>query len=182
MAMQDSLKKAIVQMVPKEKDKLLLRLINKDKALVDKLYFELIEESSTLTERREAIHTHIEHVSHHAQNTAGWILMDMRSLSGEITYHVKITKDKIGGVELNLFLMNTFFERYENQLKIYTNRSDKFALYAAKKANTILHALYKLAEDYQFDFKNDVNKMLEYIHTLCTRIYVQQLGLPRKIE
>ena len=38
-------------------------------------------------------------------NERDWeILMDMRNLSGDITYHVKVTKDKIGALELNIFL------------------------------------------------------------------------------
>ncbi len=85
-------------MPQKEKDKLLLRLITKDSTLTDKLFFELIEDSATIPERREAIMGRITRISKIIQDSPGWILMDMRNLSGDITYHVKVTKDKVGAL------------------------------------------------------------------------------------
>lgn len=166
----------------KEKDKLLLRLIAKDSTLVDRLNFELIEESSTIDERREEIKSRIQRVSRFNQDTPGWILMDMRNLSGDISYHVKVTKDKMGGIELNLFLMLTFIEKHEQILTKYSSRSDTCALYIAKKANTILTALSKLNEDYLVDYLSDTNKMLGYVHRICSKIYAKQLGIPEHIE
>lgn len=182
MPIQDQLKKAIIQLLPKEKDKLLLRLVAKDKTLCDRLYFELIEESSTIPERREDIAGRILHTSTMAIDTPGWIMMEMKGLSGEIAYHVKITKDKLGSIELNLLLMNTFLNRYSDQLQKYSSRSDKCALYIAKKALTITNALNKLDDDYRFDFKQDTNRMLSLVHSLCSKMYARQLNVPEKVE
>lgn len=165
----------------KEKDKLLLRLIAKDTTLTDRLNFELIEESSTIDERKEEIKSRIERASRH-QDTPGWLLMDMRNLSGEINYHIKVTKDKMGGIELNLFLLLTFIEKNENLLSKYSSRSDTCALYIAKKANTILNALNKLDADYLTDFLSDANKMLQYVHRICSKVYARQLELPESLE
>lgn len=169
-------------MPAKEKDKLLLRLITKDKTLSDRLHFELIEDSSTIPERREDIMATIMRTSKFNQNTPGWILMDMRNLSGEIAYHVKVTKDKIGGLELNLFLMNTFLEAYPSVLKTYSSRADTCALYIAKKAQTILNGLNKLDEDYRVDYIKDANRMLQLVYSLCSKMYARQLELPGEIE
>jgi hypothetical protein len=73
MPIQDQLKKAIIQMPQKEKDKLLIRLITKDSTLSDKLFFELIEESATIPERREAIMARITRISKIIQDSPGWI-------------------------------------------------------------------------------------------------------------
>jgi hypothetical protein len=182
MPIQDELKKAIVKMPLKEKDKLLLRLIAKDGALSDKLYFELVEGSTTIPERREDIAGNILHSATMAMDTPGWIMMEMRSLSGEISYHVKITKDKLGSVELNLLLLNTFLDRYSDKLQNLTSRSEKCAQYIAKKALTIITALQKLNEDYRFDFVADANRMLKLVHGLCSKMYARQLGVPEEIE
>jgi len=169
-------------MPPKEKDKLLIRLINKDTTLMDKLYFELIEESSTVQERREAIIARIVRLSKHTQDTPGWIMMDLRSLSGDISYHVKITKDKLGALELNIFLLNTFLTKYADKLTTYSSRSDKCALYIAKKALTIINGLNKLQEDYRVDYKKDTNQMLASVHKLCSKMYARQLNVPEAWE
>jgi hypothetical protein len=182
MALPDQLKKAIIQMPVKEKDKLLLRLITKDKTLSDKLHFELIEENSTIPERREEIMANITRTSTFNQNTPGWVLMDLRSLSGDIAYHVKVTKDKLGGLELNLFMLNTFLEKYAHILKTYSSRADTCALYIAKKASVIVNGLEKLEEDYRVDYIKDTNRMLASVYSLCSKMYARQLELPQEIE
>ncbi|GAB2802064.1 hypothetical protein GCM10027275_55430 [Rhabdobacter roseus] len=179
MALPDSLKKAIIQLPPKEKDKLLLRLVVKDKVLTDRLLFELIEESATVDDRREAIRRTIARVADMTHNSPGWIMMDMRSLSGDIAYHVKVTKDKYGEIDLNLFMLNAFFAQQADQLRHHTSRSDKCALYMAKKAQTILNRLTKLDTDYYVDFESGVNQLLQQLHTMCTQSYARQLQLPK---
>ena len=169
-------------MPTKEKDRLLLRLITKDKTLADRLHFELIEDSLTIPERREDIAATITRTSKFNQNTPGWILMDLRNLSGDIAYHVKVTKDKIGGMELNLFMLNTFLENYSDILKTYSSRADTCALYIAKKAQVILNAFNKLDEDYRVDYLKDVNGMLKLVYSLCSKMYARQMELPQEIE
>jgi hypothetical protein len=182
MPLDDELKKAIVQMLPKEKDKLLLRLITKDKTLTDKLYFELIEESATTPERRLVISDNILNVSSRDLNSPAWILSEMRNLSGEIAYHVKITKDKVGGLELNLSLLNVFLSRFSHQLLNYSHRTDKCAQYIAKKALTIVNGLNKLDDDFRFDYLEDANIMLEMVHYHCSKVYARQLDIPTSLE
>ena len=180
MALPDLLKKAIVQMTPQEKDKLLLRLVAKDPLLVDRLHFELIEDSSTLPERREVIRERILKIAQMNQYSPGWIMMDMRSMSGDITHHVKITKDKYGEIDLNVTMLNAFFEHHAEQLRNYSSRSDKCALYMAKKVQTVLKLLTKLDEDYYVDFVDDINLLLGQVHTMCTQSYARQMELPRE--
>ncbi len=179
MALSPPLKKAILEMPEKERNKLLLRLVNKDKVLVDRLHFELIEDAATLPERRAAIKNEIGRVAAMSQHSAGWIMMDMRSLSGDITRHVKITKDKYGEIELNVTLLNSFLEKHPKQLQNHTGRSDKCALYIAKKAESTLKLLAKLDEDYYVDFETEVNKLLQFVHTMCPRPHAQRMNLPK---
>lgn len=179
MAIPDLLKKEILRLSQKEKDKLLLRLINKDKALVDRLYFELIEDSATLAERRASLKHRIDKVSRMTYQSAGWIMMEMRSLSGDIAYHVKITRDKYGEVDLNLFLLNAFFEHQASLLRTHSSRTDKCALYMAKKSQTLLNRLAKLDDEFYVDFEKEINVLLKHMHSMCTQPYARQFSLPR---
>jgi hypothetical protein len=180
MALPDPLKKAILQMPAKDKDKLLLRLIGKDSNLVDKLHYELLEGSDTLQERRDNIKKRIVKVAGISQHSPGWIMMDMRSLSGDITQHVKITKDKYGEIELNIQMLNSFFENHKDLLTRYTSRSEKCALYIAKKTQSILKLLARLDDDYHVDFESEMNGLLHCVHTMCSKPYAQEMNLPKQ--
>ncbi|MBC8154040.1 MAG: hypothetical protein H7Z72_14125 [Bacteroidetes bacterium] len=177
-ALDPELKKAIGRMPETEKDKLLLRLIAKDPTLTEKLQFELVEERSTVDERRQIIREYTDRVARLYQDTPGWVMMDMRSVSGYITRHMKVTKDAYGEVDLSVHMINTFYEHHFDQLRFYDRRSDKAAQYIAKRADQILKKLYKLDPDYYLEFENDVNKMLTNVYKSCAQHYARQLDLP----
>ena len=110
-ALDPDLKKAIVRMPGVEKDKLLLRLIAKDAVLTERLQFELVEEGKTIDERRSLIREFIDRTARLHADTPGWLMMDMRTVSGYISRHLKVTKDKYGEVELMLYMLNTFYDK-----------------------------------------------------------------------
>ncbi|WP_064196266.1 MULTISPECIES: hypothetical protein, partial [Emticicia] len=132
------LEKAILELPSKEKDKLLLKLISKNELLSEQLYFQLLEDESDLKFKREEIKKQILKVSKMYHDTPGWMMMDMRDLSGRITHHVKVTKDKYGEIELNLYLLDMFFENQASHLENYSGKTDSIALYIAKRTELIL--------------------------------------------
>lgn len=178
MPLSPDLKAAIVQMPQKEKDKLLLQLVAKNDSLVLRLEFELLEQGDTLNERRQEIKKAILRVAKMTHDTPGWMMMDMRSLSGDITQHVKTTKDKYGDIELTLYLLKTFFDHQLDLLRLHNHRSDSCAEYIAKKTDGMIKKLNKFDEDYYVDFETDVNKLLECVHTFCPKTYARELKVP----
>lgn len=91
--------KEITKMPVKEKDKLLMRLIRKDGLLAEQLEFQLIEFGETTEERRNMISNKIEDEVNGVEGSylnQGIVLMRLRDYSGQITRHLKVTKDKIG--------------------------------------------------------------------------------------
>jgi hypothetical protein len=178
MAIPKELKEAILMMPSGEKDKLLLRLISKDKNLTEQLEYKLLEAESTLDQRRDEIKTRIERIAKFNHATPGWMMMDMRDISGDITKHVKVTKDKYGDIELNLTLLNAFFEHQLNLLRVHNSKSDSVAEYIAKKTHTLIKNLNKLDEDYYVDFEQSVELLLQRVHTYCPKKYAQQLEIP----
>jgi hypothetical protein len=182
--LDDHLKAAIIQMPPKEKDKLLLRLVAKDKKLVQRLIFELLEGSATRDSRAAAIHTLIDQNlpdSTHRDNSPGMLLMDLRALNGQITAHVNTTKDKPGEVILGAFLLAEAIRRNEAMLIKMARRADKIAPYMAKRASDLLKKAAKIHEDYYMEFRDNLNEILQFLHQYPpAKLYVAALNLPRR--
>ena len=159
------LKEAICQMPPKEKDKILLRLIAKDEMLIARLEHELFGDENETRALAEEIKEDIDRVMNYNHDTPGWLMMAMRSINGDITRHVKITKDKIGEIELTLYLLSQTFQKQKDFLEKYAYRADKFGGYVCKRTDTVLKKIIKLHSDLQFDYKNDVEFILDFLHT-----------------
>lgn len=147
-------KQALSQFSPTEKDKLIFRLLKKDKLLSKKLYFELIDEETTNDKRNameEKIRERILEISKYMGNQKYFLVL-IRKLSAEITEHVKVTTDKFGDVSLNLFLINEILEHNE---KLGQQRFDnvyKLYIYLINKIFKALTLIKKLDEDYWMEF------------------------------
>lgn len=173
------LKRAITYLPAKEKDKLLCRLIAKDAILAEKLEYELVEEKSTLDHRRQLIRELIERTARLDPDTAGWLMMDMRTVSGYITRHMKVTKDAYGEVELTILMLNRFIEQHGNLLHKLNSRTEKCAQYVAKRTDAILKKLNKLDTDYHLEFADDMNRVLQFVHHNAPAHFLRQLGTPK---
>lgn len=158
-----------------EKDKLIFRLLRKDKLLSKKLYFELID-TETTDDKRNAMEEHVDEQVLLASKYVGnakYFLSVVRKISAEITEHVKITTDKFGEVSLNLLLVNKVLEnngdlsrqRFDNVYKLY--------IYIINKIFKSLVLIKKLDEDYWMEIdenlRDTLNKVLEnhYLQKLC---------------
>ena len=166
-----------------QKDKLLLKLFRKDPLLVEKLAFEFFEDKSDLKQRVDAIKVKINRQitqSYVTWDTPGELMMEMRSVSGQINEHVKITKDKYGEIELNLLMLNTAFERFWKMLNDKPSRAETFTQYVLKRTETVFKLLSKMHEDNHLDFKEDVNKLLNFIHNYPpTKNNVRSFDIPK---
>lgn len=162
-----------------EKDKLLLRLVAKDTMLCEQLQYKLVDESSTLEDRREEIRQLIDRFAQSYHYSPGYLMMDMRSVNAFITRHVKVTKDKYGEIELTLLLLNKTFEHQLHHMRVYTNKSDTLAAYIAKRAQSILLNVSKLHPDYHIDFEEDINLLLRNVHTYASNLYAKEMNLPK---
>lgn len=181
----DELKKAILKMPQNEKDKLLLRLIAKDELLIAKLNHQLLEDEADTELQKQEILKKIREIfsdegKKHYFYTPGLLMMGMRDWSGNISHHVKVTKDKFGEIELTVVLVNVVFDNYANFLQKEQKRADTFAEYVVKKADFVLKKLQKIDEDYYMDFAEEVNKMLNYIanYSPCNAM-AKELKLPK---
>ncbi|MCI5082520.1 MAG: hypothetical protein MRY78_12550 [Saprospiraceae bacterium] len=165
--LSNELKEAIALLPSKEKDKLLFRLIPKDPILVEQLNFRLLEDDETVESKRRKLNNRITELLDDAQETfysPGYLLLDLRSISGLITRHVKVTRDKYGEVELNFHMLNTTFQLMNQQLRAFTfPKKRTFAEYVAKRGLKLIKLLQKMHEDYQLDFQDDMRQLGQHI-------------------
>src|SRR5690606_13633342 len=111
---QPELKKAILDLPQGEKDKLLVRLINKDAMLVKQLHFQLLEDEFDLDERAAALLRQLQQLLERAagyisntnqRRNADHLMGELKYGSGLINEHATITKDKMSEVRCRLFLV-----------------------------------------------------------------------------
>ena len=166
MEFSKEFKQALSEFSSKEKDKLIFRLLKKDKLLSKKLYFELIDPETTDDKRNameEIISERITEISKYVANQKYFLVL-IRKLSAEITEHVKITTDKFGDVYLNLFLINKILEHNE---KLGRQRFDavyKLYIYLINKIIKALIQIKKLDEDYWMEFDELLSDIDFQIH------------------
>lgn len=159
MTFDKDFKEAISHLPSSEKDKLIFRLLKKDIALANRLYFELLD-NKTVDDRRAEMEEKVRDKISRATDsywTLGYLKMDMRYLSGEITEHVYITKDKYGEASLNLLMLNEMLSNNNHKiLETTPDKARKICVYIIARAFKILIIIKKLHEDYFIDFKDDL--------------------------
>jgi hypothetical protein len=184
LKLDDRFKAAIVRMPAAEKDKLLLRLVAKDKKLLRRLEFELIDGGSTRDERAAALKEDIQKdLLRGKENdlSPGLLLLYLRNWNARITEHVQATKDKSGEVSLTVFMLAEAFRIHRKMLDSFPDRrSDTLAPYIVKRLKTIIAKAEKLHEDYFIEFRGDMQTLLEHIWSFRpTQQYAQEAALPR---
>ncbi len=166
MTFDKKFKEAISHLPSKEKDKLILRLLKKDLNLANRLYFDLVD-TRTIDDRRlyleNRIKNRIERFSQH-YSSPGYLMMDMREISGEITEHVKIAKDKFGEVSLNLLMLNEVLTIHNKRiLEATQGKARKCCTYIIARAFKILILISKLHEDLLLDFNDELERLGQLI-------------------
>jgi hypothetical protein len=180
------LKAAITALPVKEKDKLLLRLIAKDKILTEHLHFKLLEDESDLEARRltllEEIDAAIQNLNANKKLNAKDTLAVMRALNGKINLHFKVTKDSTSELELRLHLLNdlpvNIKDAVYSPLQAY---NEKLITYFVRAAVSAYKKYLKMHEDLQFDFSDTFTNVLNKIHQGKMAYVGKLLNLPEEL-
>lgn len=180
-------KAALVRMPAKEKDKLLLRLVAKDAALIDKLTFQLLEGGEDPGERRELLRQQIGKALGEAGGnyyTPGYLLLDLRHWNARITEHVKATTDKLADVELRLWMLNEAVRQHEPMLnKFNPRRARTLAPYLVQRTAYIFKKIESLHEDYYLEIREPLQRWLQFLYRYRpTAEAAREAGIPRQWE
>lgn len=157
MKIENDFKKALAALPEREKDKLIVRLLKKDMKLLHRLHFELIDTRS-VEERRAELSDEIQGAFEAYKNSrfhSKDFIYILRGMSGLITEHVFITKDKFGEPLLTLKLLVSALG-FLNEKAPSTRYYDDFKIYyyILDKVFNSMKWIQKLDPDYLFDFKS----------------------------
>jgi hypothetical protein len=180
------LKAEIKSLPEKEKDKLLLRLIAKDKVLTEHLHFKLLENEQDLVERQErliqSIDQGIESLVNSSKLNSKETLLIMRKLNGSINHHFKVTKDLGTELELRIHLLKKLPIQFnEGVFTAVYKFQEKLMVYFVKTTVTLLNKYEKMHEDLRFDLQEEMNGLLRKIYQHKTASVAKELGLPENL-
>lgn len=173
------LKEAILHLPQKEKDKLLIRLINKDQMLIKQLHFQLLENEQDLMQR----HLHLEEHLHDLfkKSTSRWnskqyntqfqlLLIFLRELSGKINEHAAITKSKDSELKLRIKVVKdaiAFFPHL-HQENFNSKYAQKYFDYQKGRLKLCFTLLQKMHEDLRYEFKEDIKDIVNIYMSMPT--------------
>ena len=162
MEFTEDFKDALKNLPDKEKDKLLLRLLKKDLKLARLLHSNLLDHRS-VEERRQAMEVEVLEKTNKMIETyysPGYLMMDMRFLSGEISEHLRLTKDKFGEVILNLLMLSEVLKKGNKIiLEAKPGKSHKLILYIIARTFKLLVLSTKLHEDFLIDLQEGFREL-----------------------
>lgn len=168
------LKAAVLQLPEKEKDKLLVRLINKDSMLIKQLHYQLLESEEDLVLRNEKLKEDLDDIfktsTQHVRlsydyNNYKELMYFLKLASGQVNEHEKVTKDKTGVLEARILIVLKTIERYR---ELFSHDFDKYGYgynlkkYFKGRIKLIVTALSKLHEDIQFDFRDQLEEIIAF--------------------
>lgn len=160
------LKKAIQELPSAEKDKLIFRLLRKDNDLAKRLHFELVD-NETVDDKRLAFEKLlIEKINSYSQQfySVGYLLQDTRYTSGDISHHVKITKDKFGEISLNMKMLIEVLNRNNEKIESAPySKSYTLCIDIIARAFKILLLINAIDDDYFIELKEDLSLLGQLI-------------------
>ena len=160
------LKKAIQELPSAEKDKLIFRLLRKDNDLAKRLHFELVDIETVDDKRLAFENLMIEKIGSYSQRfySVGYLLQDTRYMSGDISHHVKITKDKFGEISLNIKMLIEVLKHNNERIENATySKSYTLCVYIIARAFKILLLIDAIDDDYFIELKEDLSLLGQLI-------------------
>jgi hypothetical protein len=180
------LEQAILTLPVKEKDKMLLRLIAKNKILVEQLHYKLLEDPVLDLQFRfdNAKDLIKDYSKSPTANKINVLMQNLRIASAQITHFKKITGDKLGEIKLIIFFLVMFYDKnqYFFLHSDYNYYWEKLFVYFIKKLSSVLKMIDKVHEDYFIEFESDLNYLLENVHKGNLRTFAVQFEVPKYIE
>lgn len=185
---QPELKEAILRQTEKDKDKLLVRLINKDKRLMEQLHYQLLENENDLYSRIQEVKNKIEETFNRAKKGIARekamyqhkeLTGYLKSASGLVNEHASITKNKESELDLRLLILEEAFDQFR---RLYTEqiagyKADTHFIYQAARIKSILGLYDKLHEDLQYEYRKRLVSLMEFVHKTLLRDYVKGIGI-----
>lgn len=165
----EELEEAILDLPQKEKNRLLIRLINKDSLLTEQLQYRLLENTEAdLRYRILNIKDGIDATFGIPRMSLKDILAYTREKVGLINRFAKVTKDKKGELELLIHLFkasNEAFAQHRATLRDFLLKT-RYKQYSSSKTDKMKLLLDTIHEDYRIEFEEDLNQIINTINRI----------------
>lgn len=158
--------KALQLLSDKEKDKLILRLLKYDLPLASRLRFELVDTDTVEDKRAQMAERVIQRIQRATERyySTGYLLMDVREISGEINQHVSMTKDKFGEISLNALMLRQLLKQNNHRIASETyGKAYTLCVYIIARLFKLFILIQKQHEDLHLEFREDVETIGEYV-------------------
>jgi hypothetical protein len=158
--------KALHLLPDKEKDKLILRLLKHDMQLTNRLLFELVSTDSVEDRRAQVSDQVTRKVGWATERyySTGYLLMEVRGISGEINEHVSITKDKFGEITLNCLMLRQLLELNNKRIASESyGKAYSLCVYIVARLFKLLLLIQKQHEDLHMEFREDIEAIGAYV-------------------
>ncbi|KUG09817.1 hypothetical protein [Solirubrum puertoriconensis] len=179
-ALPPDLRKALLNLPQKEKDQLLVRLVCQDKVLTEQLQFRLLEGPEALEDRRERLRERLDDPVRGYHQTPNDLLLILRQLQNQISYHAKITGDTFGEAELTVRLLNNVFRHQPASVARLSGPNQPLLNHVVRRTDTVLRQAEKLETDYHIELADAVNELLTNIWSTAAAPLARDLGLPKQ--
>ena len=185
-----ALKQEILDLPEKEKNQLLIRLINKDQVLIEQLHFRLLEDEHDLIQRFEDLKAEIDSslsnnfksiINSKYTEKGKLYLRLIRGLSSKINHYAKVTKDSYGELRLRTFLLIQSTLKFQSIQDEDSVIGYKARLYQVSKIKTMITLFGKLHEDLKYDYSAEYFEELEDIIMKNLEVEIKQSKLKYKI-
>ncbi|WP_177760592.1 hypothetical protein [Flavobacterium sp. I3-2] len=185
---QPELKEAILKQSEKEKDKLLIRLINKDKKLMQQLHYLLLENEDDLIDRIQTAKTELEKIFERTQRDVLRKTMNyrhkeltsyLRIASGLVNEHASVTKNKESELDLRLLILEEAFDTFHNLYleNSFGYKSDLHFIYQTTRIKSVISLYEKLHEDLQYEYRERLSNIMKFVHTSILSDFLVQLNV-----
>lgn len=158
--------KALQLLSDKEKDKLILRLLKYDLPLASRLRFELVDTDTVEDKRAQMAERVIQRIQRATERyySTGYLLMDVREISGEINQHVSMTKDKFGEISLNALMLRQLLKQNNQRIASETyGKAYTLCVYIIARLFKLFILIQKQHEDLHLEFREDMEAIGEYV-------------------
>ena len=185
-----ALKQEILDLPEKEKNQILIRLINKDQVLIEQLHFRLLEGEHDLIRRFEdlkseidtALSNNFKSILNARFTEKGRIYLRLiRGLSSKISHYSKVTKDAYGELRLRTYLLIQSTLKYQSIQNEDSVIGYKIRLYQVSKIKTMISLFGKIHEDLKYDYSSEFYEDLEDVIIKNLELEINQSKLKYKI-
>ena len=178
-ALPPDLRKALLQLPPKEKDQLLARLVAQDVVLTEQLAFRLLEGAGALATRRATLRAQVDDPVRGFHQTPNDLLVILRQLQARLAYHVKITDDAFGEAELSWRLLANVFRHQAASTARLHGPTQPLLQHLTKRTQEALRQTTRLHEDLHLELTEAANAVLAALWQSGAAPLARELGLPR---